>query len=181
MATKILHSKATNSLASLAPMLHHAVVPRTQDVLDKIGAKIVLDAKRLREIKGESAALFEAYQKYTDLEKERKARESSITSLVALLGKEGLEELRTRVVSANLLGEFDFGVGIETRREELSLWEFIAQYLRFVQEAKVADIEYFLGEQQMQTTRQAIESAVKTHSKIFRVRKRGREKFISLR
>ncbi len=64
---------------------------------------------------------------------------------------------------------------------DLPLWKVIREMLRQVPEMQVIDIEHMMKELGVQTGRTAIDSAVATHKDIFAVRKRGREKFISLK
>ncbi|HZR30950.1 MAG TPA: hypothetical protein VFA76_03735 [Terriglobales bacterium] len=67
-------------------------------------------------------------------------------------------------------------------RQELNLWEVLAYYLEATTEARVPDIQQFLAHAGVRKiTKQAIESALRTHADIFNIRLEGREKFISLK
>jgi hypothetical protein len=64
---------------------------------------------------------------------------------------------------------------------DLELWEAVQQYLRFVEEAQVGEILAFLTWAEIKTSRQAIDAVVSRHKKVFQIKKRGREKFVSLK
>jgi hypothetical protein len=70
----------------------------------------------------------------------------------------------------------------EDLRAELPLWQAVQEYLLIVHEAKVGEIVSFFSEVGIpNTTRQAIESALKRHAKTFQTVKRGKEKLVSLK
>ena len=61
------------------------------------------------------------------------------------------------------------------------LWKIIREIIRQVTEIRVYELEAHLRGFGVKTTRSAIESALLTHRKEFRIEKRGREKFVSLK
>jgi hypothetical protein len=61
------------------------------------------------------------------------------------------------------------------------LWHCIQFYLEFAEKARIGEIMEFLSWMKFPTTRQAVESAIQTHSKVFRVARQGREKYIALK
>ena len=66
-------------------------------------------------------------------------------------------------------------------RATLPLWQAMREYLSFVPEARIAELEDFFQQISFaEGNRQAIESALKRHPKVFRTRKKKREKFIAL-
>jgi hypothetical protein len=73
----------------------------------------------------------------------------------------------------------------DSLRAELPLWEAMREYLHYVPEARIADMEEFFGSEfgvnLNGANRQAIESALKRHPEAFKTHKKGREKYISLR
>ena len=64
---------------------------------------------------------------------------------------------------------------------EFPLWQVIREIVRQVPEMRVYELEAHLGTFGLKVTRPAIESALATHPKEFKVTKRGREKFVSLK
>jgi hypothetical protein len=186
MEMKMLHKEerkddATNNFTSVAHLLQDTDMARVADVENSIRAALLLDAKRMTEISGDMQTLEEQYNRYLALRRERDTHEKSMESLVALLGPEGYRKA-LRSDESDLLGEeFNFLQKSRLLREKAALWEHIAQYLRFVPEAQVNDILEFLAYEGIEASRQAVESSIKTHSKIFRTKNRGREKYISLK
>ena len=84
-------------------------------------------------------------------------------------------KLRAALAPSNKAGEDDREKG------GYKLWEMIEVYLRYVREAQIGNIAHFLEWIGLTNNRQAIDSAVVTHPERFRIEKRGREKYISLR
>jgi hypothetical protein len=78
--------------------------------------------------------------------------------------------------------ETNFQGEADTLRAELPLWRAVREYLLIAGEAKVRDVQDFLGAMEFEKIgRQAIESALRSHGNVFRVVKRGRDKYISLK
>lgn len=61
------------------------------------------------------------------------------------------------------------------------LWKIIREVVRQVTEIRVYELEDHLEKFGIETSRSAIESALATHPKEFKIAKRGREKFVSLK
>jgi hypothetical protein len=79
------------------------------------------------------------------------------------------------------------GLGLALNADELDLsnfplWKVIREVVRQTAEIRVYELEAHLKQFGLKkATRPAIESALSTHPKEFRVVKRGREKFVSLK
>ncbi len=175
--------EATKKLDNGASMGHNRFMARICDVLQSIQAALVLDARRMREISADmhKDGLAAAYNRYLALQRERDTHEKSATCIAALLGHERYIEAIETDRTASIGEEFSLARKANALREKAALWEHIAQYLRFVPEAQMHDILEFLGVLGIDTKRQAIESAIRTHPDTFRTKKRGRDKFISLK
>ena len=137
------------------------------------------DVERMRAIKGRMEEIASVYNEFIDLRDEAAARKSRIAILYGLIGddhfspKSDWVEMSAREVA---------GGSENTLRAQLPLWEAMKQYLSYVPEARIGEMEEFFdhigyGE----GNRQAIESALKRHPKEFHVRKQKREKYLSLR
>ncbi len=72
---------------------------------------------------------------------------------------------------------------VEALRLETPLWMMMEEYLHHVPEARLTDMQDFLQSsvQIKEANRYAMESALKRHPDVFKVRKKGREKFVSLK
>lgn len=181
MKQEARNTEARNMLTELAPMLHDADMARAQDILKRICDALVVDAKRQREIAVEMHKLSDAHYRYLALQRETKAHEDSSNALKALLGSKAFVEAMSEDSSDAIGEELEIYPTVRELRESAPLWQHIQQYLRFVQEAQVGEIVEFLAWMDIETSRQAVESAIKTHSRIFKVRPSGRERFVSLK
>ena len=65
--------------------------------------------------------------------------------------------------------------------EDVPLWKLMREILRQVPEMQVVDLEHMLHVIGVKTNRPSVDSALETHKETFTVRKRGRDKFISLK
>lgn len=161
-------------------LLNDRVMPRTKHVLKRIGAALATDGKRLKELFEEMNKHAESYNRYLELQRESEALEESARRLTALLGPNGFRRALRGDKSDTIEGMFGSAFRPKEMRDKAALWEHVAQYLRFVSEARIGQILGFLSQLGIDASRQAVESAVGTHSKVFVIRKRGGEKFIAL-
>lgn len=161
-------------LDNVAQLLHTNNV-RHQDVKQKIVAALTVDAKRLAEISEEMSKYGEAYHRYIALQREQRAHEESAKKLVGLIHEQ--------INDLDLSDQNQFWEEFELWKDptDLELWEAVQQYLRFVEEAQVGEILAFLTWAEIKTSRQAIDAVVSRHKKVFQIKKRGREKFVSLK
>jgi len=127
-------------------------------VLNAMRRRIEYEAKQFETIESEMGSLEEAFCRYRDLEEMINQKAGLIDRLQRILDE---HERRSEL-------------------QDLKLWEVLEVYLMFANEAQVADILAFLEFLGYHTTRQAIESTVKTHKGRFLVRKEGWDRFISL-
>jgi hypothetical protein len=150
--------------------------------MEAIRNRIVHDWARLGEISRQMGELSKSYNLYVDLLRERESHEKSAQKLAGLLGPDHYtDSAASDETLAVLLGEIEDTPDVATLRRDLSLWEAVEQFLRFAPEAKIREILLFFKAVGIEATRQAVESSIRAHPKTFRVSKRGREKFISLK
>jgi hypothetical protein len=69
----------------------------------------------------------------------------------------------------------------ELELSSFSLWRVIREVVRQTAEIRIYELEAHLKQFGLKASRPAIESALATHPKEFRISKRGREKFVSLK
>ncbi len=158
------------------------VMARVMDVLRAIRNRLAHDASQLDEAAKEMDKLSPQYNRFLDLQHKAVEHEQSIQGLMALLGpKFFCEAARTDETDA-IGNQVEITPSPATLRAKSQLWESVHHYLRFVSEgeAQVPAILDFLAWVEIKTSRQAVESCIRTHPKVFRVRKKGRAKFISL-
>ena len=135
------------------------------------------ECARLREVQAEMAPLAAAYNRYRDLEDEFKARSKSAERLIVTLGEDGFIELLTHD-------------GFEVIQETFTdvphfdgpLWESIREILLQageLREVETQEMLVSLGRRGVPAS--AIQSALKTHPDVFKIRNLHRKKFVSLK
>jgi hypothetical protein len=138
------------------------------------------EVQRAQEIKERMEALAPAYNEFLDLRTEYSTRKARTGILYGLIGDDAHTTNSDWVEDGarELAGGND-----KTLREQLPLWEAMKEYLQYVPEARIGEMEeFFLHIGYDEGNRQAMESALKRHPKEFRVTrpKKKREKYISL-
>jgi len=124
----------------------------------------------------------EAFHRVQDEMELIERREKRVNNI---LGTLGLNETQ-RIMNDDpaLLDTISLAVAFSPSklRDGLSLWEAMREYLQYVPEARIAEMEDFFEAVGMpNANRQAMESALKRHKDVFKRRKDGREKYISLK
>ncbi len=173
-----INAEATNILDNVACKVHYKNMPSPADVERMMHQRLEHECASMQSIRKELAELAAAYNRYVDLKTEVDSRGKRIKRLMAILGPDSIEGLGTEEVQSELSLQ---GEPVSLR-EELSLWRAIEEYLIIAGETKVGDVQAFFGAMNYEVvSRQAIESALRSHANKFRVVKRGREKYISLK
>ena len=149
--------------------LYRLIVPQGFDIAELMHQRLMHDGKRVQAIRDEMKGLAETYNRYLDLQNEWQRREKRIKRVAAILVED--KHSGCLLTSAKQL------------RDELPLWEAMKEYLQYVPEARIAELEDFFHAVMLEgnANRQAIESALKRHPETFKVRKSKRDKFISLK
>lgn len=178
---RVRNTDASNSLDNVAAICFNPFVARAHDVLSRIQGALTVDAARMKEIAVEMAKHADAYYRYQALQRDSAEHEKSAHSLMALLGPKAFVAVMTGDKTENIGYEVDVTPSPTMLRDSTPLWEHVRSYLRFVPESQVGEIVEFLEWVGIETSRQAVESAVKTHRKVFQVKPRGRERFVSLK
>jgi hypothetical protein len=136
------------------------------------------DVQRMEAIKGRMEELASGYNEFLDLRQESVARKARIATLYGLIGDD-VHNVSNWVETA---ARDAVGGSEKTLRAQLPLWEAMKEYLQYVPEARIGEMEEFFSHIGYEEgNRQAIESALKRHPKEFHVRKKKREKYLSLR
>lgn len=138
------------------------------------------EAERDR-LERELAELSAGYNKYLDVLTHLKAHERSIDKLKAIIGYGATPFGVLLYTSPESPDDVEEEKANRVLRRSLELWEAIEQYLQFDREARIKDILEFVQFIGMKASRQSVEAAIKAHPKVFRVVKRKREKFVSLK
>jgi len=172
-----INTEATIALDNVASKVHHKNVPTTADAERMMQQKLEHECASVQSARKEISELASAYHRYMDLKDQIEDKSKRIQRLMAILGTDSIENMGSDEVKSetNLQGE------PEELRKGLSLWRAIREYLVIAGETKVGDVQGFFSGMNYEVSRQAIESALRSHLNVFRVVKRGRDKYISLK
>jgi hypothetical protein len=122
------------------------------------------------------------YLRYVDSKKRNKEHLKRIMYIVRLFGPERVAKIGKSDQTGILREIADNPAQSEDGSARLSLWKAMREYLRAEGESKTADIAAYLESKgYANLSRQTIESAIKRHSETFRVRRRKRERFVSIK
>jgi hypothetical protein len=142
-------------------------------------SKALANQARMRE-------LASAFNEYRDLLEENSLRKVRVENLLTVVGPWDWESPDADYKEHQALQVLGIDVNnaqeAESLRSKFPLWRAMQEYLRFVPEARIADMESFFDHVGYGgANRQAMESALKRHPGVFKTRKRGGQKLISLK
>jgi hypothetical protein len=171
MNTEVREIDDRISIDNVSSVCCNAVVARAAQVAKALAQQAKADFSRLKAIESEQNKLRVDYLRFLDLEEEKKAKTDRLRRTSSLIPEE-LDE------SDENHDEFNSYV---TAVVDLTLWEAMLAVLEHTGETQLFELLHVLEQFGKKVTRGAIESAVKTHPKVFQARTRGRERFVSLR
>lgn len=179
---KNLQSRLKKRIDNLASRLYKPIMPRLQDVLHALRTQWNEDEKALEAALEEQNKLRASYIRFMDLQEQIKQRTERLRRVGLLLFDSDItptKDIAAMQATARRLGiqldEFEAVFG------GVPLWTVIAELLRHTGELQVVDLHTILHNCGEKVSRQAVESALETHANEFRIRRRGREKFVSLK
>jgi hypothetical protein len=165
---------------------------RFKDIVSGLGQQTSRKSEELARDLEELNSLRASWQRYHELSKQVESKERTI--------KIGCALLLNAPMKVNLKGDAfkcsnnEYHQEVEQEANSLaidltdldlskfSLWRVIREVVRQTAEVRVYELEAHLKQFRLKkATRPAIESALATHPKEFRITKRGREKFVSLK
>lgn len=155
-------------------------MPGIPHVYDAVQHQVELDAKRLGAVNRELETLHEKYLRYRELLVERSSLEDRLRVNFSIVGNIAAGE-RKRLLDDLRVDEGLAISDVEEERRTIPLWKVIGEIIKHTEKVRIVDLEIQLQAFGYSVTRQAIESAIKTHPSVFRDTKRGREKFVSLK
>jgi hypothetical protein len=157
-------------------------VPDRFEIAERMRQRLLHECRTIAAGRERIKSDVEAYHRVRDEMEQIAAREERVNRILGVLGlhESGriLEEEEDLARAINQTLTFS----PTQLRERLSLWEAMREYLQYVPEARIAEMEDFFSAVKMSNAnRQAMESALKRHPETFKIRKDGREKYISLK
>lgn len=170
-----INTDITNSLDSVMSVSYTRPMSLKGPIFQAMWERLQHDATRMQKIESRLRELAAAYNEFVDLRDETSRRKQQIERILGLLAPV-LDE------SGKALASHHADSDPETLRAQLPLWEAMKEYLSFVPEARISEMEKFFQYVDFKEgNRQAIESALKRHPEAFKTRKKKQEKFVSLR
>lgn len=151
-----------------------------EDVYARLQERLLHESRSMRSKRQKRNKLAESYHKYLDLDHEIDLVHHRMSIILGLFGPDRVAEaVRADSVLAEALKSFD---PPNELRQKLRLWRAIREYLRVVGESTISGIQEFLEWIGLpEFTRQAVESALQNHEDEFEIRKRGRERYVTLK
>ena len=138
------------------------------DLLKRANQRLRTHMTRLNELMAERDQLADAHFRYVDTMNATVRHEHAAKAIMAS-GDNHMEAVETQQAT--------WATNARALRVKAALWEHIDQYLQIVPEARLEEILEVLKRLNIDATRQAVESAVRQHPKLFGIRKEGRENF----
>jgi hypothetical protein len=163
---------------------------RLKDILRGLSEQAAEQYQELVKANDELSKLRDAARRFRTLEESVKREEESMRiGLALLISVPQKVKLDSDAYASTYRGELEemreqAGLFVAADDLDLSrfpLWKVMREILRQTSEIRVYELESHLKSFGVKAARSAIESALLTHGKDFKVSKRGREKFVSLK
>jgi len=153
---------------------------RFKDIVSALTQQTSRKSKELTRDLEERNNLRESWQRFRELSEQIESKERTVKIGFALLHN---APLKTNPKHEQQLQE-DVILAVETADldlSEFSLWRVIREIVRQTAKIRIFELEAHLKSFGVKASRPAIESALATHPKEFKITKRGREKFVYLK
>lgn len=153
-----------------------------EDIFRSMERRLQHESHRIKAVRAKMDVLAESYNSYVDLMRTLKECEDRIKRIQAILVPSGMTSESLRA-DPNIVGDGnEVWPSPASLRGKLTTWEILAEYLAHISEANIEEFQTFCQAVGLDVvTRQAIESALRTHPKLFKVTKRAGEKYLSAR
>lgn len=151
-----------------------------EDIFRSMERRLKHESDRIKAVRAEMDALAKSYNTYADLARTLKECEDRTKRIQAILLPSGMTSPRLGHDSDVVGDRNEVWPSPESLRSKLTIWQVLSEYLAHVPEASIEEFQTFCEALGISgVTRQATESALRTHPKLFRVTKRGGEKYLS--
>jgi hypothetical protein len=153
---------------------------RHQDMLRALKAQLDSDLESLKSVQDDQAKTRAAYLRFLDLEKQRQVLRERAEATACLL----VPGAEAEGMDSDFLEELgDAGITIPANwREKIPTWRILMEVVRQFPKMQIVELVRTLNDLGLiGISRQGVESALNTHSSKFRITRKGREKFVSLK
>ena len=152
---------------------------RQSDLTKAIHAQLESDLDDLIKLQDEQETLRGAYLRFQKLEERRNTLRKQAEISGCLVSKTSMYEVDSGFIKERLE---QAGVTLPEKWEsKVPTWELIAGVLRQFPKTQIVELLRMLHDLGIKVSRQATESALRTHDSKFRITTKGREKFVSLK
>jgi hypothetical protein len=170
-------SDARIVLTFLESVLYRGSVARGSELAEALKERLQGKSDSLESVTTEMNTLRSAYNRYRDLAEQKEQLRQETLRLAAVLAPQ-----LSPSDMADIFADDVASIGtMQEMRGRVALWEVLAVILEQTGEIRVFELDMLLSTFNINGTRQAVESAIDTHRKVFSVRRKGREKYVSLR
>jgi hypothetical protein len=139
----------------------------SRDIVSALADQRKGDVKKLSKIRKRMNQLRAHFVEFRDLAEQAHVLHERIRTNVGVLGAGFLKEQELSTVNE--------------QRRNTKLWRAVREIVRQATRVRIVELEAVLDSLSFKVSRQAIESAISTHPHVFRITKKGREKFVSIR
>lgn len=155
-------------------------MPSEFDIVEGLREQYRTDARMIQEINAKLNELRPKFQQYNDLSAQLTSLEDRARINFLMLSpftdwQNDNIEPPPEVLGLALQGD------AEVEKKKISLWRVIREITRQSVKIRIVQLQKVLTAIGYKVSRQAIESALATHKKTFRVSRNGRETFVSLK
>lgn len=162
---------------------------RFRDIVDGLSRRTSRNCTELAKDTEEMNRLQESYQRFRELaERVRREQDNAKLRLAMLFSIPVKDNPTADAYDPRFRDELREETGIllalnpaDLDLSRFSLWRVIREIVRQTTEMRVYELEAHLKGFGLKIGRSAVESALATHTKEFRITKRGREKYVSLK
>lgn len=151
-------------------------MPSTADILSSAYEQFDRDVKRLEAVNERMNKIREQFLEYRELDRQARELDERVRSQIGVFGDFFVDKK-----IENLSSELGITTTAKQEAANTPLWKKIREVVRQTTEIRMTELEQVMNTMGHEVTRQGIESALKTHKDIFRVARKGREVFVSLK
>lgn len=149
----------------------------SRDIVSALADQRKSDVKKLSKIRKRMNQLRAHFVEFRDLAEQAHVLHERIRTNVGVLGAGFLKEQEISTLAA----EGIMIANLNEQRRNTKLWRAVREIVRQATRVRIVELEAVLDSLSFKVSRQAIESAISTHPHVFRITKKGREKFVSIR
>lgn len=190
MRRDVREAESTSLLTHADSMLYGEFMARYRKLIEELQRQLVADSHSLNALNTEREKLRSAHDRFRELDDIAQPKQERINIVAAMLlgGVKQTERIRKNTPALASDGDFDMHdyeyIPVSAERLDPSqypLWKVIREIVRHSGEIQVVKIQNALKDFSIKTKRQSIESALAVHQREFKITRRGREKFVSLK